>query len=256
MRRHRPGPAAGHTVLVQLPPDSYGAHWSADYDELMPIPEAATAATVERLTELAAGGPVLEVAAGTGRLAIPLAERGLPVTAADSSVEMLDRLAAKDANGLVTRRVEALPEAGGGPFRLVACVYSCITVLSSQAEQLAFVRNAAAALESGGHLVIETLLVDPRTFVEARPLAMTADALMARFGRYDVVTQVLDQYYLIGRAGEPISIRPDTGRMVTPAELDLMAELAGLAFVSRHADWTGTPVTGGGNTVSVYRKPA
>ena len=240
---------------MQLPPQSYGENWAEDYDELMPIPHATTDATVEALARLADGGPVLEVAAGTGRLAIPLARRGLRVTAADASQQMLAKLAAKDTDGLVTVQVEALPAAGGGPYRLVACVYSCLTVLDTQAEQLQFVRNAAAALEAGGHLVIETLLVDPRTFVEARPLAMTADALMARFGKYDVVSQVLDQYYLIARPGEPISIRPDTGRMVTPAELDLMAELAGLEFVSRAADWAGAPVTGGGNTVSVYRRP-
>ena len=241
---------------MQLPPDSYGANWADDYDQLLPIPQTATDAAVELLARLAADGAVLEVAAGTGRVAIPLARHGLHVTAADASQQMLDRLAAKDDGGRVHRRLEALPAVGGGPYRLVACLYSCITVLATQAEQVRFVRNAAAALEPGGHLVVETGLIDPRTFVEARPLAMTADALLARFGRYDVVTQVLDQYYLIARPGQPISIRPDSGRMLPPAELDLIAELAGLTFVSRSADWVGTPVTSAGNTVSVHARPA
>jgi SAM-dependent methyltransferase len=237
---------------VDLSDNRYGDDWAEDYDALMPIPDCDTAAAVDFLASRAGGGPVLELAAGTGRLAIPLARRGLAVTATDSSQAMLDRLGAKDSTHLVTTRLEAMPVVSGGPFTLIYCAYSSITCLHTQPDQLELLCAAAGQLTPGGALVIETALVDPRSFVEAKALAMTGDALMARFGRYDVATQVLDQYYLIARPGQQVSIRPDSGRMVTPAELDLMARIAGLTTCERYASWHRAPATGAGNVVSVF----
>lgn len=239
---------------MDLDADRWGADWADDYDELLPIPAQQTADAIDYLYRNACGGTVLEIAAGTGRLAIPLADRGLSVTATDASDQMLARLRAKDRDARVTTRVEAMPVVTGGPFALIFCVYSSLTCLSTQDAQLELVRAAAQNLAPGGRLVLETLLIDPRAFVETKPLAMTADGMIARFGRYDVVTQILDQYYLVARRDRPVSTRPDTGRMVTPAELDLMAKLAGLRLRERLGDWAGAPFVRPGNVVSTYER--
>lgn len=239
---------------MDLTAQNYGHFWADDYDTLTPIPDDETARTVAVLAELADGGPVCELAVGTGRLAIPLARKGLAVTASDASPEMLLLLKEKDDGGLVRAVELAMPDVPDGSFALVFCVYNSFIGVLSQHDQLATVRNAAARLRPGGALVLEVPLLDPRAFVAAKPMVMTADHLMARFGSYDLLSQRLDQYYLVGRPGEPVSLRPDTCRLVPPAELDLMAQLAGLHLEHRWSTWDRSPVTGAGNTISVYRR--
>jgi SAM-dependent methyltransferase len=241
---------------MDLDPARYGDDWAADYDELTPIPAHITASAVDCISDLARGGSVLELAVGTGRIALPLAERGLKVTGTDASSAMLAALAEKDPHGLITVRQEAMPEIGDTErYSVVVCAYNAILGLFTQDEQVRLFANAADHLADGGYFAVESLLLDPRAFVDARPLAMNAGMLMARFGNYDVITQRLEQYYLIARPGpsERVSIRPDVSRVPTLGELDLMARMAGLTLHRRSSDWAGTPLTRPGNQVSIYR---
>ena len=241
---------------MDLADDRYGSDWADDYDTVTPIPPEQTEKTVSFLARLAGQGPVLELAAGTGRLALPLADRGLDVTALDVSAPMLAKLRAKDPAGKVTTLTGSMTNIPGERrYQLIFCVYNSITCLTSQDEQVQFLQSAAGHLADGGVLVLESMLIDPATFRHATPLAMTGDALMARFGTYSVLTHMLEQHVLLLRPGQPVSLRPVSGRLVTPAELDLMARLAGLRARARYSNWDGAPLTGPGNFINVYEQP-
>ena len=110
---------------LDVSPELYGQEWADDYDELEITDPVETTVMVEALASLAGPGPVLDVAAATGRVAIPLTWRGLRVVATDASPAMLARLRAKDPRGLVQTRVEVLPDIGGNEaFSLIAVIAS------------------------------------------------------------------------------------------------------------------------------------
>ena len=213
--------------------------------------------TVDTLAELAAGGRVLEFAIGTGRVAVPLAERGVRVAGIDNSGPMLDRLRAKPgaervravAGDMATTRLE-------GEFSLVYLVFNTIFNLTTQDGQVACFQNAAAHLRPGGRFVIEARVPE----LQRLPLGQTvlpwrADPDGFSYYVYDVVTQRLGgrHYDLVDGGLRP---RPIEMRYAWPAELDLMARLAGLRLEHRWADWDGAPFTGLSPAhVSVYRKP-
>ncbi|HET6704850.1 class I SAM-dependent methyltransferase [Amycolatopsis sp.] len=210
---------------------------------------------VSRLAELAEGGRALEFAIGTGRVAVPLAERGVPVSGIELSEPMLDRLRAKAAipvvaGDMATTRVE-------GRFSLVYLVYNTIGNLLTQDEQVECFRNAARHLDPGGRFVIE--LGVP----ELRRLPPGQDALVFHAGdgsvgidTYDTVRQHLVSHHFTFGAGRQARLSRCPQRYVWPAELDLMGRLAGFELESRHADWTGTEFTTESRShVSVYRLP-
>jgi SAM-dependent methyltransferase len=116
----------------------------------------ATVASANAVASLAGPGPVLDVAAATGRLAVPLARRGLRLVATDASPAMLARLRAKDPAGLVQTRVEVLPDIGGTEaFSLIAVIANSLWVLPNAEQQAAFLRTAAERPTSGGRLVVD-----------------------------------------------------------------------------------------------------
>lgn len=244
--------------MSEMPTSQFGLKWAADYDALHPIPEAATRATVERVAALAAGGCVLEVGVGTGRLALPLAALGLEVHGTDNSADMLAKMAEKDLDGTVRTWVAEMADMpGDGSYAVVLAAFNCLNNLRTLDDQLAVFTAAAATLAPGGVLITETPFFDPRAFVPARPFAITPDGFVARFGDYDHLTQVMEQAVLIYQ--ETLDVRPDRGRMIHPAEIDLMGRVAGLTLESRDRDWVGTPVAGSaglGTVVCVLRKPA
>lgn len=215
---------------------------------------------VDRLVGLAGGGPVLELAVGTGRVAIPLMRRGLEVHGIELSAPMAARLQAK------LEADESLPVAVGdmtetwvpGRFALVLVVWNSIGNLRTQAEQVACFRNAAEHLAPGGRFVVE-LLVPPLRRLPPGQTAVPFDvsAEHTGFDTVDVVTQQLtSHHYTRLRDG---SVRYGAGhfRYAWPAELDLMAQLAGLELEARLGDWDGEPFTAESDKhVSVWRKPA
>jgi SAM-dependent methyltransferase len=221
------------------------------------------APTVDFLAALAAegaseSGSALEFGIGTGRIALPLSERGVLVHGIDLSAAMVARLRAKLAADRVTAIIGDFATATAGrPFRLVYLVYNTINNLVSQEGQVECFRNAAAHLEPGGHFVIEVGVPDLRRL----PPGQTVVPFTVRPGRlgfdeYDLVSQGMVSHHYWEKEGQWQSLSVPF-RYVWPAELDLMARLAGLRLRERWADWDRAPFTGdSGKHVSVWQKPA
>lgn len=214
--------------------------------------------TVDRLAELAGAGQALEFAIGTGRVAVPLAERGVPVTGIELSRPMIDQLRTKAGGATIPVVIGDMATAtAAGSYSLVYLVYNTISNLLTQAEQVACFRNAARHLSPGGRFVIE--LEVP----ELRRLPPGQDALVYRvepgyigLDTYDVVRQHLVSHHFTFDEGRQARLGRSPHRYVWPAELDLMAQLAGLELETRHADWAGAEFTAESRShVSVYRLP-
>lgn len=237
----------------------FGERVAATYDEhsASMFDPAVVGPAVDRLAELAGDGPALELAVGTGRIALPLAERGVRVAGIDDSEPMLARLRAKPgaeririvAGDMATTRVD-------GEFSLVFLVFNTIFNLTTQDGQVACFENAAAHLRVGGRFVIEARVPE----LQRLPLGQTvlpwrADPGGLSFYVYDVVSQRLSgQHYHLEDGGMWAS--PTEMRYAWPAELDLMARLAGLRREARWAGWDHEPFTALSPAhVSVYEKP-
>jgi hypothetical protein len=216
------------------------------------------AATVDFLAALAGPGPALEFGIGTGRIALPLRERGVPVTGIDLSEAMLAQLRLKPGASQIDTVVGDFSQARvAGTFRLVYLVFNTITNVTTQEEQVDTFRNAAAHLAAGGHFVVEVGVpalqrLPPGETVRA--FALTPEHL--GFDEYEVVSQRMWSHHYRVREGraERFSV---PFRYVWPSELDLMARLAGLRPRHRWADWTRAPFTAGSTShVSVWEKPS
>jgi SAM-dependent methyltransferase len=242
--------------MADFDPRLYGARWAEQYDEwhagLMD-----DAGAVAALAELAAGGPLLELAVGTGRLAVPLAERGLEVVGVDVSEEMLAQLA-KKSDGVATVVGDMTTVRLEREFAVVLVAFSSIFVLPTQEDQVRLFRNAAAHLRPGGRFVLETSVAgapkrgETNTFKVAK---IETDRLTVSAGILDPVTQFYNGTWVVF---EPDGTRfyPISGRSVPHGEMDLMARLAGLELENRSGDWQGSPFTAESRMhVSMYRKP-
>jgi hypothetical protein len=214
---------------------------------------AAIVPVVDVLAELAGGGPALELAIGTGRIALPLAARGVPVAGIDLSEPMLAELRAKPGG-------DAIPVAVGdmtttrvdGSFRVVYLVFNTIGNLVGQDAQVACFENAAAHLEPGGCFVIELEVPALRRLPPGeRYVVFDAGERHGGIDEYDVATQhlVSHHYSQRGRSSMPF-------RYAWPAELDLMARIAGLTLRDRWAGWDRSPFTNESTKhVSIWEKP-
>jgi SAM-dependent methyltransferase len=215
--------------------------------------------TVDRLAELAGDGRALEFAIGTGRVAVPLAERGVPVTGIELSRPMIEQLRTKadDATIPVVAGDMATSRAPG-EYSLVYLVYNTISNLLSQAEQVACFRNAARHLTPGGRFVIELWVPELRTLPPGRDATVWhSEPGYIGLDTYDVLhQQVVSHHFRFGEGTQAeLSLR-SPHRYIWPAELDLMAQLAGFDLETRHADWAGTEFTAESRShVSVYRLP-
>lgn len=212
--------------------------------------------TVDTLAELAAGGRVLEFAIGTGRVAVPLAERGVRVAGIDNSEAMLQRLREKPG-GAAIEAVAGDMATGhvDGEFSLVYLVFNTIFNLTSQDDQVACFENAAAHLGPGGRFVIEARVPE----LQRLPLGQTvlpwrADPTGMSFYVYDTVTQRMDGQHFYVEDGE-LRPSPIELRYAWPSELDLMARIAGMRLEHRWGGWQREPFTGlSPSHVSVYVK--
>ena len=245
-----------------MPEDYFGEEVAAHYDaseeqDPMFSPEAINP-VVDFLVELAGDGLALELGIGTGRIALPLAERGVPVHGIDLSEAMVARLRAKPGadkidvtiGDFATTRVD-------GTFAVAYVVYNTIQNLTTQDAQVACFQNVAAHLEPGGCFVIEVGLPDLQRlpFGETiRPFRLTESHL--GFDTYDVVNQGLISYHywIVGDRLETF-IQPF--RYVWPSELDLMARIAGMTPRERWSGWKREPFTSvSEKLVGVWEKPA
>jgi SAM-dependent methyltransferase len=213
--------------------------------------------TVDLLAELAGDGRALEFAIGTGRIALPLAERGVPVAGFDNSEAMLARLREKPGAERIEASVGDMAATRlDGEFSLVYLVFNTIFNLVTQDGQVACFENAAAHLPSGGRFVIEARVPE----LQRLPLGQTvlpwrADPSGMSYYVYDVVTQRLSgQHYLFVDGG--VEPSPTEMRYAWPSELDLMARLAGMRLQDRWGGWQREPFTALSPAhVSVYVKP-
>jgi hypothetical protein len=229
----------------------YDAHSAGMFDPAVVGPAADT------LAELAGDGAALEFAIGTGRIALPLAERGVRVAGIDNSEAMLARLREKPGAERIEASVGDMAATRvDGEFSLVYLVFNTIFNLVTQDGQVACFENAAAHLPSGGRFVIEARVPE----LQRLPLGQTvlpwrADPDGMSYYVYDVVTQRLSgqHYHFVDGGVQPSPIEM---RYVWPAELDLMARLAGMRLQDRWGGWQREPFTGLSPAhVSVYVKP-
>jgi SAM-dependent methyltransferase len=241
-----------------LPESYFGEEVAARYDaaaehDPMFSPEVIDT-TVDFLVELAGGGRALELGVGTGRIALPLAARGVDVHGIDLSEEMVARLRAKPGADRVavtigdfaTTRVE-------GTFRLAYLVYNTIQNLTTQNAQVACFENVAAHLEPGGSFVIEVGLPDVRG-EELRIFDFTETHI--GIDEYDVANQDLVSHHYTRAADGTFRYGAGPFRYVWPSELDLMARIAGLTPRERYSGWKREPFTSSSEKlVGVWEKP-
>lgn len=238
----------------------WDAETAAQYDETSAekfAPEV-LGPTVDRLAALAGSGAALEFAIGTGRVAIPLHERGVSVTGVELSVPMVEQLRRKVDEATIPVVVGDMATARvPGEFALVYLVWNSISNLRTQPEQVACFRNAARHLVPGGRFVIELWVPPLRRLPpgqDAAPMSVADDHLV--FDTYDLVTQQCTSHHYRREPDGSTSYGAGNFRYIWPSECDLMAQLAGLELEDRFADWDGSPFTADSEShVSVWRKP-
>jgi len=214
--------------------------------------------TLDRLVELAGDGRALELAIGTGRVAVPLAERGVPVSGIELSRPMLDRLRTKAGEDKIPVVVGDMATARApGEYSLVYLVFNTISNLLTQAEQVACFRNAARHLRPGGRFVIELWVPELRRLPPGLPATVgVAEPGYILLDTYDVLHQHVVSHHFRFGDGKEARLSRSPHRYIWPAELDLMGQLAGFELESRHADWAGSEFTADSPShVSVYRLP-
>jgi len=219
--------------------DHYELLWPELFDPLVLDP------AVRFLADLAGARPVLEFGVGTGRLAVPLAEHGCPVAGIELSAAMASRIDRGSPGRHIAVTIgDFATTQVAGHFGLVYLVRNTITNLTTQHEQVAAFKNAAEHLEPGGHFVVENYVPQLRKLPPGETTTVfSATPSHLGYEVYDVAAQIAvsHHHWMIG--GELRSFSAPH-RYAWPAELDLMAELAGLTFQHRYADWNRTPFTG------------
>lgn len=240
--------------------DHFGEEVAARYDDDSRerfTPEV-LGPTVDVLAELAGDGPALELAIGTGRVALPLAARGIAVSGIDLSTAMVDRLRAKDgAEGIDVTIGDMTTTQLGERFRLVYLVYNTIGNLVTQDAQVACFANAAAHLRPGGCFVVEVGVPRLRVLPPGTDAHVFSHAPgYVGYDRYtDLVAQQAMSHHFVVDGAEMREVRTPF-RYVWPSELDLMARLAGLRLRHRWADWARAPFTAESPShVSVWERP-
>jgi SAM-dependent methyltransferase len=214
--------------------------------------------TVDLLARLAQGGRALEFAIGTGRVGVPLSQRGIEVHGIELSPYMAERLRAKPEADAITVTVGDMTSTRvPGEFSLVYVVWNAINLVTTQEEQTAVFSNAAGHLRSGGRFVVE-VVVPPlqrmSTGTRARVLLDEPDHV-AIDTLDDLVGQVASSHHWMAVDGRLIH-HAAPYRYVWPSELDLMARIAGLELESRHSDWSGSSFTAESeNQVVVFNRP-
>jgi SAM-dependent methyltransferase len=232
---------------------SFGEDVAKTYDD---VPRGDENAAVEFLEKLAGGGPALELAVGTGRIALPLAAREIRVDGVDISPAMVARLRAKPGGDQISVTIGDFADVPvPGTYRLIFVVFNTMFNLLTQEDQVRCFENVAAHLTDDGSFVIEAgspaflyRLRDDQ-YVDAE--AIEVDAVRLDVLRHDPVKQLLvESHVSISRTG--VHLNPIVQRYAWPAELDLMARIAGLRLKERWDGWNREPFTGKRNVVSVY----
>jgi SAM-dependent methyltransferase len=231
-----------------------------DEDSAERFDAALLTATTDFLVGLAGDRPALELAIGTGRVAVPLAERGVRVSGIELSPAMIAQLRAKPgAEAIEVVEGDMTTTRVAGEFGLVYLVYNTITNLTTQDDQVACFENAARHLAPGGCFVIEVYLPILRVLPPGeRFRVFTEEPAYHAYDEYaDAASQLQWSHHLRFREDGTYRRVSMPFRYVWPAELDLMARIAGLRLKERWADWDRSPFTADSEQhVSVWEKPA
>jgi SAM-dependent methyltransferase len=233
---------------------SFAPDAAAIYDD---VPRGDEDETVAFLAQLAGAGRALELAVGTGRIALPLAARGVPVDGIDISDAMVARLRDKPGGAAIAVTMGNFADvAVAGRYRLIYVVYNTLFNLLSQDEQVRCFENVAGHLADDGVFVVEAFVptylhrLRDDQYVDAEAVAV--DSVWLDVGRHDPVAQRLDESHVhLTDAG--VRVYPIVTRYAWPSELDLMARIAGLRLRDRFGGWLGEPFDGrSARHVSVY----
>ncbi len=243
------------------PMTTFDPEAAARYDDHSP--RADTESTVSFLADLAArrgGAPVLELAVGTGRIALSLAGRGFAVDGVDLSPAMIDQLRAKPRGDQIAVTVADMADLADhdvpGPYGLIYLVFNTLFNLLTQDEQVRCFEHVAARLGDDGSFVVEAFVpaylhrLRDHQYVDAE--AIGVGDVRLDVGRHDPVSQRLDESHVsLSAAG--VHVHPVVCRYAWPSELDLMARIAGLRLKDRWAGWSLEPFTAHSRShVSVY----
>ena len=253
-------PHVRYVPAVQADDGYFDEHVAARYDESAAdmFDPAVVDPAVELLAELAGRGRALELGIGTGRIALPLAKRGVPVHGIELSRAMVAQLRAKAGGEDIGVTIgDFAVTTVDGTFSVAYLVWNTIMNLTTQAAQVACFRNVAAHLEPGGCFVVEVGVPD----LQRLPPGETLRALYLRdtnwgLDEYDVARQRLTSHHfeVVDGRLERLSI---PFRYAWPSELDLMAELAGMTLRDRWSGWKREPFTSDSRQhVSIWEKPA
>jgi hypothetical protein len=216
-----------------------------------------TPATVAFLEQLAAGGPALELAIGTGRIALPLAARGVVVDGIDFSTSMVAKLQAKPGGDQIAVTIGNFADVPiPGTYRLIYLVFNTLFNLLTQDDQVRCFQNVASHLTADGTFVVEAFVPSYLTrlrtdqYVDAE--AIGVDEVTLDVGRHDPVKQLLEESHVV-LTREGVRLFPIVCRYAWPSELDLMARIAGLRLKDRYGDWNREPFTSTSSKhISVY----
>ena len=242
---------------------SFGKDHAEAYDDLQRFSKTPSrsehAAAVAFLENLAGGGPVLELAIGTGWIALPLAAHGIHVDGIDISPAMVAQLRAKPGGEQIAVTIADFADVPvPGTYRLIFVVANSLFNLLTQDDQVRCFENVAAHLTDDGAFLIEAFRPDflyrlrDHQYVDAE--AVEVDEVRLDVARHDPMTQMLDESH-VSLSREGVRLNPIVTRYAWPSELDLMARIAGLRLKERWAGWNREPLTSSGsNLVSVYER--
>ena len=229
------------------------------YEEKWPelFDAAAVGPAVDFLADLAAGGAALDLGIGTGRLALPLSRRGVPVSGIELSLAMVAELRAKEGSQVVEVTVgDFATTRVAGSFRLAYVVRNTITNLTTEDEQVACFENVAGHLEPGGCFVVENYVPALRLLPPGETVhVFAATPTHVGFEEYDVAAQIAvsRHFWLVDGQWQTFS---SAHRYLWPSELDLMARLAGMRLRERWAAWDRSAFTSeSAGHVSVWELP-
>jgi hypothetical protein len=238
------------------PATSFGPDVAATYDV---EPRGDEEAAVTFLSGLAGGRRALEFAVGTGRIALPLAAKGIQVDGIEISASMVERLHGKPGGDQIHVTTGDMSTAATGKhYGLVYLVFNTIFNLLTADDQIHCFENAGRHLDADGYFVVEAALphawIPPgkSDYVYAEHVGM--DTVVLDVARYDPVTQLLEENH-VRLTASGITLNPIVCRLITPGEMDLMARMAGMRLIHRYATWERTVFDAQSTAhVSVYAK--
>ncbi|MEW6127692.1 MAG: class I SAM-dependent methyltransferase [Acidobacteriota bacterium] len=217
-------------------------------------------AAIDRLAEFAGTGRALELGIGTGLIALPLARHGVEVCGIDASTAMVARLREKPGGDAISVTMGNFADVGvEGKFSLIFIVYNTLFALQTQKEQVRCFQNVSEHLTDGGVFVVEVFVPNFTFFKREQELkvtAVTSDRVGLKISQHDAVNQRIKSQHLV-LINNQVKLFPVEIRYAYPAEMDLMARLAGLQLKHRWSDWQQNPFTStSAKHISIYERRA